>query len=165
MSAEHSAQGKAVAKGALAEAAQPTDMVRPLQQLFYTKGLSMPRPAVISQDTDNQENKPVDNAASQKPHSNIVTSWGPVKTNKRKQPEAPATSGERHCMSLHDHLAGSKQTIYRRRHYSLQWHDKSSLPSITYSMWTLYLSCWWRTPGTPHKLSMLSHAVLAYHSI
>ena len=46
------------------------------------------------QDTDNQENRQfAGNAAPAQPPSNIVTSWGPAKTNKRKQPEAPTRAG------------------------------------------------------------------------
>ncbi|KAL0037418.1 hypothetical protein WJX79_007009 [Trebouxia sp. C0005] len=63
--AKQAAQGQIAVEAALVETSDLTDM-----------------------DTDNQENQPEDNAAVQKPPSNIVTSWGPVKTSKRKQPEA-----------------------------------------------------------------------------
>lgn len=42
---------------------------------------------------DNQENKPEDTVAASKSLSNIVTSWGAVKTNKRKQPDDAVTTG------------------------------------------------------------------------
>ncbi|DBB09605.1 hypothetical protein WJX82_001287 [Trebouxia sp. C0006] len=65
ISAKQAAQGQTAAEAALVETSELVDM-----------------------DTDNQENQPEDNAAVQQPQRNIVTSWGPVKTSKRKQPEA-----------------------------------------------------------------------------
>lgn len=52
-----------------------------------------PEAGVSCQDTDDQENKPQDNAAVARSLSNIVTSWDSVKSNKRKQPDVAANTG------------------------------------------------------------------------
>ncbi|DBA82837.1 hypothetical protein WJX77_000693 [Trebouxia sp. C0004] len=86
--AKQAAQGKSAVKAMLAETSEPVDM-----------------------DTDNQENQPEDDAAVQKLASNIVTSWGPVKTSKRKQPEATGATQCKHTAHCTDTGEGASQKV------------------------------------------------------
>lgn len=79
--------------GVLAGKAQAVAMVSLPHRLLSAAHTSRPETGVSCQDTDDQENKPQDNAAVPRSLSNIVTSWGSVKSNKRKQPDVAAITG------------------------------------------------------------------------